>query len=269
MGVFQERLHRFGARVLVRGRDEYCHVTNSGRLRELLYPGAKVALVDHASKKLASGKPRKTRYSIRLAYYRKKWVCIEANVAPKLLTEAWSQGRIPELRAYRLLKAEVPLNRHTRFDFQASGSIPPGKKAWIEVKCVTLVDQKGLGRFPDAPSDRASKHLRELMLLSREPKTECFVFFILQNETGRAVGPKDNTDPLFGKTLREAARSKVRLLAWRARVDLKGARLDKSLRLDLKFPASTGARASKEAPRRIGTKAKDLRGSASTKPVHN
>ncbi len=42
-----ERLHRFGAIVKVRGREEYCHVTYSGRLKVLLYPGAKVALVDH------------------------------------------------------------------------------------------------------------------------------------------------------------------------------------------------------------------------------
>ena len=202
---------------------------------------------------------------------KKMEVCIEANVAPKLWDEAWSQGRIPELRAYGLLKAEVPLNRHTRFVFQAQGSIPPGKKAWIEVKCVTLVDDQGLGRFPDAPSDRASKHLRELMFLSRGSKTECFVFFILQNETGRAVGPKDDTDPLFGKTLRAAARSKVRLLAWRARIDLKGARLDKALRLDLKFPASNGARASKAGPEptKAKVKARTRIGVHSCKPAHN
>ena len=47
IGTFIERLHRFGATVEVKGKKEYCHVTNSGRLRELLFPGAKVALVDH------------------------------------------------------------------------------------------------------------------------------------------------------------------------------------------------------------------------------
>jgi len=75
-GIFIERLHRFGAWVKVRGRKEYCHVTNSGRLKELLYPGAKVALVDHLPQlKTKNSKlktARKTRYAIRLAYYRKK-----------------------------------------------------------------------------------------------------------------------------------------------------------------------------------------------------
>jgi len=231
-GIFIERLHRFGATVKVRGRIEYCHVTNSGRLKELLYPGARVGLVDHLSQfKIKNSKSkirRKTRYAIRLAYYRKKWVCIEANVAPKLLHEAWEKGLIPSLRKYDILKAEVPLDRHTRFDFQARNS-KTGDKAWIEVKCVTLVGSDGTARFPDAPSERASKHLRELMMLSRRPRTECFVFFILQNPHGRAVGPKADTDPVFAKTLRKTAKTKVNLEAFHALVDWKGARLDRSI----------------------------------------
>lgn len=268
LGVFRERLHRFGATVQVRGRLEYCHVTNSGRLRELLKPGARVAMVDHQGKTLKSGAPRKTRYSIRLAFYRKKWVCIEANVAPRLLAEAWKLKKIPELAPYLVLKAEVPLNAHTRFDFKASS---PGarEKAWVEVKCVTLVDSKGVGRFPDAPSERASKHLRELKALSRLPQTKCFVFFILQNSHGRAVGPKDDTDPLFGKTLREISRSEVNLSAYRVRVDLKGAWLEKAVPLDLRFPAPISAKGAKTGPTPIKTKDKARSGSASTKSVHS
>jgi sugar fermentation stimulation protein A len=227
-GLFVERLHRFGATVRVRGRKEYCHVTNSGRLRELLFPGAKVALVDHSPELRSANsalKPRrKTRYAVRLALYRKKWVCIEANIAPKLLDEAWRQGRIPCLKPYDQWKAEVPLNAHTRFDFRGINS-KTGENAWIEVKCVTLVGEKGIGYFPDAPSDRASKHLRELMTLAKKPKTKCFVFFILQNPFGKAVAPKDETDPLFGETLRKAPKSHVVLRAFRAEVDLKGSRL--------------------------------------------
>jgi sugar fermentation stimulation protein A len=146
-----------------------------GRLRELLFPGARVALVDHSARLSAPPKsPRKTRYAIRLAHYREKWVCIEANIAPKLLEEAWRQGRIPCLKPYDQWKAEVPLNAHTRFDFRGINS-RTGERAWVEVKCVTLVGEGGLGYFPDAPSERASKHLRELMALAKKPKTRCFV----------------------------------------------------------------------------------------------
>lgn len=229
-GIFMERLHRFGAWVRVRGRKEYCHVTNSGRLKELLYPGAKVALVDHRPKlktqNLELKTRRKTRFAVRLAFYRGKWVCIEANIAPKLLMEAWKEGRVPNLAAYDRLRAEVPLNRHTRFDFLAENSATGGK-AWIEVKCSTLVDNKGIGRFPDAPSTRATKHLEELMAQAKKPKTKCFVFFILQNPHGKAVAPKDDTDPVFGKKLRKASRSGVTMGAFRARVWLRGARLDR------------------------------------------
>ena len=169
---------------------------------------------------------RKTRYAVRLAHNKKKWVCIEANIAPKLLKEAWSLGKARSLKGYDKLQAEVPLNAHTRFDFQARNT-KTGEKAWIEVKCVTLVGEKGLGQFPDAPSERASKHLRELMVLSRKPKTKCFVFFILQNPLGKGVTPKDDTDPVFGKTLRRTAKTKVTLLAYSTQVNLKGSKLRK------------------------------------------
>ena len=238
LGNFVERLHRFGATVKVKGRMEYCHVTNSGRLRELLVPGAKVALVDHQG---GSGKTnRKTRYAVRLAFYRGKWVCIEANIAPRLIKEAWEKGKIAGLEPYDRLRAEVSLNAHTRFDFLAENS-RTGEKAWIEVKCVTLVDQKGRGFFPDAPSDRASKHLRELMALAcpelgrgeRKPGIKCFVFFVLQNPYGKSVSPKEDTDPLFAKTLRVAAGSNVVLRALRAKVGLKSAQIERGIPIAL------------------------------------
>lgn len=232
MGIFMERLHRFGSIVRVHGRKEYCHVTNSGRLRELLYPGARVALVYHLGQPKTKNSKlktiRKTRYSVRLAFYRNRWVCIEANIAPQLLKEAWQKGQVKELKSYDHIRSEVPLNAHTRFDFLAQNS-KTGEQAWIEVKCVTLVDEKKIARFPDAPSERATKHLKELMLLSRKPKTQCFVFFILQNSFGTAVGPKNDTDPIFGETMKKASRSKVTLKAYRARVNLKEARLTHSV----------------------------------------
>lgn len=216
---------------------EYCHVTNSGRLRELLYPGATVALVDHSRKGVTPSSerktPRKTRYSIRLARYRGKWVCIEANIAPRLVHEAWKNGSLRALRGYDQLQAEVTLDRHTRFDFQARDP-RAGRKIWIEVKCVTLVDKHGRGFFPDAPSERASKHLRELMILHRRPKTRSLVFFVLQNPWGLSVSPKEDTDPLFGETLRKAKKAGVGLVVLRTKVDLRGAEVVGSGTLKLK-----------------------------------
>lgn len=237
LGSFIERLHRFGAKVKVRGKVEYCHVTNSGRLRELLYPGATVALVDHRPRsKIHNLKlriPRKTRYSIRLAFYRGRWVCIEANIAPRLIHEAWKKGTLKTLRVYDHLQAEVPLDRHTRFDFQAKDS-RTGRKAWIEVKCVTLVDKQGRGFFPDAPSERASKHLRELMALLRKPRTRSLVIFVLQNPWGLSVTPKEDTDPVFAETLRKAKKAGVGLMVLRTKVDLKGAEVAGTGKLILK-----------------------------------
>jgi sugar fermentation stimulation protein A len=228
-GVFLERLHRFGAQVRVNGRKEYCHVPNSGRLRELLYPGAGIILVDHGS---PGSRNRKTRFSVRLARHRGKWVCIEANIAPLLLKEAWEKNQIPELKAYDQLKAEVPLNAHTRFDFKGTNRAT-GQTAWVEVKCATLVEKDGTARFPDAPSERASKHLRELMELAQKPKTQALVFFVVQNPHASAVRPKEDTDPLFAETLRQASHKNVYLGAYLAKINLKGAAILRPLKVRL------------------------------------
>lgn len=231
-GTFLRRLHRFGALVEVGGREAYCAVTNCGRLQELLFPGNAVALTDHGDALTKAGAPRKTRYSIRLARFAGRWMSLEANLAPRLLEEAWRAERVPELAAYRRLTPEVRLDVRTRFDFRADGA-PDGTCCWVEVKCVTFVDEHRVGRFPDAPSTRAVKHLRELAAEAKRPSTRSLVVFVLQNAVGESVGPKDDTDPAFGAALREAAGRGVKLCAYRARVDLTGAVIEGPVPLDL------------------------------------
>ena len=82
----------------------------------------------------------------------------------------------------------------------------------IEVKGVTLEDG-GAARFPDAPTERGVKHIRELQKAA-EAGLGAALFFVVQMEGMKSVAPNEETHPAFGAALREAAAAGVRVCAW-------------------------------------------------------
>ena len=96
----------------------------------------------------------------------------------------------------------------SRFDFR----IDLGEStAWLEVKGVTL-EEDGIVRFPDAPTERGVRHIRELCEMARSGE-QTTVLFIIQMSGARAFMPNDKTHAAFGDALREAAAAGVRILA--------------------------------------------------------
>ena len=154
-GVFLERLNRFVARVRVDGTELSVHVRNTGRCRELLVPGNVVWL-------LKSGNPaRRTGYDL-IAVERADGKLINMDsLAPNRVAEEWlragGMGEIANLRA------EVRVG-DSRFDFRAESG---GRPFFIEVKGCTL-EKGGVARFPDAPTLRGLKHVRELTELAKK-----------------------------------------------------------------------------------------------------
>ena len=95
-----------------------------------------------------------------------------------------------------------------RFDFSFERE---GKTCFLEVKGVTL-EHEGVCAFPDAPTERGARHLQHLAQLAREGY-ETWALFVIQMEDVKYLHPNDATDPAFGKALREAAQSGVRVMA--------------------------------------------------------
>lgn len=81
----------------------------------------------------------------------------------------------------------------------------------MEVKGVTL-EENGVARFPDAPTERGVKHLHGLVK-ALEEGYEAYVLFVIQMKGMRCFSPNDQTHPAFGEALREAAARGVRILA--------------------------------------------------------
>jgi len=209
-GRFLARPNRFIARVEVDGRAETVHVKNTGRCRELLVPGCTVYLEGSASPQ------RKTRYDLvaveKARPGRSPLLINMDSQAPNRVFGEWmAAGLGAELGLPKptLLRPETTWG-NSRFDFYWE-EMKIGRKGFVEVKGCTL-EEDGLALFPDAPTQRGVKHLRELMAC-REAGYEAAMCVVIQMEGMAAFSPNDKTHPEFGAALREAARAGVRVLA--------------------------------------------------------
>ncbi len=192
--IFLERINRFLARVRLDGTEEFVHVKNTGRCRELLLPGAEVFLAP------AAGEKRKTRYDL---------ITVRKNTG--VLFNIDSQ--VPNQVVYEWLRQQdfskiVPEFRYgnSRIDFYLEKA---EARYLLEVKGCTL-EVNGIGYFPDAPTERGVKHLREL-IRARKDGYEAGVVFVLQMDGVFEVRPNVSTHPEFGQALEEARTAGVQV----------------------------------------------------------
>lgn len=194
-GIFIDRPNRFIAHVETGGAVETVHVKNTGRCRELLIPGAQVRL------ETSDNPARKTKYDL-VAVYKNGlgWVNIDSQ-APNKVAAEWlaKQG-------FDLMKPEYTYGK-SRIDFYMEKG---GQKYLMEVKGCTL-EVDGIGYFPDAPTERGVKHLREL-IKAREDGYECAVAFVVQMEHIVEVRPNVGTQPEFGTAWEEAQAAGVKIV---------------------------------------------------------
>ncbi len=202
-GSFQSRPNRFIARVEIDGKEEICHVKNTGRCRELLPEGAQVWC------EVFDDPKRKTKFDLITVKKGNRLINMDSQ-APNKAAKEWllsgGLGKICDLR---------PETTHgdSRFDFSFTLE---GRKCFLEVKGVTL-EQDGICAFPDAPTARGVKHLQGLTQAVQEGYGG-FVLFVIQMSDVVYLHPNDSTDPAFGKALRQAAAAGVTVLAVDCRV---------------------------------------------------
>jgi sugar fermentation stimulation protein A len=197
-GIFLARPNRFIAYVEIRGREEVCHVKNTGRCRELLIPGAAVWCQEW------NNPARKTKFDLIAVQKGDRLINMDSQ-APNAVAKEWLEaGGLGEISE---LKGEYT-HGDSRFDFSF---IKDGKRCFLEVKGVTL-EEDGICAFPDAPTQRGVKHLRGLTRLAEEGYG-AYVLFVIQMADVKYLHPNDARDPAFGVALREAAAAGVTVLA--------------------------------------------------------
>lgn len=198
-GRFLERSNRFIAKVMTGGRVETVHVKNTGRCRELLVKDALVFLEK-------SGNPRRsTAYDLVAVRKGERMINMDSQ-APNRAVEEWLKagGLFPDIR---LVRSETVYG-NSRFDFYIETK---SDRVFMEVKGVTL-EEDGVVLFPDAPSERAVKHVQELAAAKREGY-RAVVMFVIQMEGVRYFTPNRKTHAGFADALLSAAGEGVEILA--------------------------------------------------------
>lgn len=203
-GIFLERPNRFIAHVEIEGRTEVCHVKNTGRCRELLVPGALVFLEKSDNPK------RKTQYDLIAVQKGGRLINMDSQI-PNQVAEEW-------LRAGNLFGKDAVIRREvtygaSRFDLYIESQ---GRKIFMEIKGVTL-EENGVVRFPDAPTQRGVKHIRELCRCIKDGY-EAYIMFVIQMEEVKYFEPNAETHKEFAQALLEAEKEGVHILAYACHV---------------------------------------------------
>lgn len=203
-GTFLERPNRFIAYAELAGKTEVIHVKNTGRCAELLIPGASIYVQE------SDNPARKTKWDLIGVEKGSRMINMDSQV-PNLVVKEWIEsGHLTS--DIRMVRPETAYG-NSRFDlYVETGS----SRIFIEVKGVTL-EEEGVVRFPDAPSDRAVKHLQELEKAVREGY-EAYVFFVIQMKGVRYFTPNMDTHPAFCEALKSAKAAGVNILAYDCRV---------------------------------------------------
>lgn len=221
-GIFLARPNRFIAQVLIDEKEEIVHVKNTGRCKELLLPGVKVILED------CSHNPnRKTKYSLIAVWKQNMLVNMDSQVPNEVVFNALKENKIQELKNLRYLKREVTFN-NSRFDIYFEDE---KQKGFIEVKGVTL-ENNHISMFPDAPTERGTKHVLE-MIEAVNQGYRGTIFFLIQMKGPQSFKLNWEMDRKFSEAVKLAYENGVKILAYDSIVNNNSIQIGKSIELDL------------------------------------
>ena len=244
-GIFLQRPNRFIAHILINGKEEVCHVKNTGRCHELLIPGCTVYCA------VSDNPQRKTKYDLIAVEKSIENQIVFANAgipsqhvkstpeahstllvnmdsqAPNAAVTEWLRSGASPFGKIDFLKPEYKYG-NSRFDFYLECN---SRKIFLEVKGVTLEDNSVV-LFPDAPTERGVKHVREL-IRCHEEGFETYVLFVVQMEHAQYFTPNRKTHPQFADALCEAQNAGVQLLAYTCKVTPDEMKIYKELKISL------------------------------------
>ena len=200
---FIKRPNRFNAIVKINGTETTVHVPNTGRCKELLYEGVTVLLREENNEK------RKTKYDLICVYKRDELICIDSQIPNKVVKEALLNKAVDKLKKYTKIESEK-FYGNSRFDFKLSTE--KNEEYYLEVKGVTLENQK-FAMFPDAPTERGTKHINELIKAKKAGKG-AGILFLIQMKNVKSFSPNYETDIKFSNALKEAYKEGVDIFVY-------------------------------------------------------
>lgn len=220
--TFLERPNRFIAYADIAGKQETIHVKNTGRCAELLVPDAEIFVQE------SDNPERKTKWDLIGVRKGERLINMDSQIPNKVVGEWLSAGNL--FSAGASVRPETVYG-NSRFDFYVEEG---ENRAFIEVKGVTL-EEEGVVRFPDAPSERAVKHVEELIRAKKEGY-DAYVFLVIQMKGVRYFTPNIDTQPEFAEALKKAKAAGVRILAYDCKVTEDSIQIDEEVPVILEEP---------------------------------
>jgi sugar fermentation stimulation protein A len=210
--IFKSRSNRFLGISEHQGKCVKSFIPNTGRMNELLYPGAQVYLLERPAFN------RKTRYDLVLVENEGKLVSIDSRLPIILLSEAINSDQLSEFKGLKVERTE-PSFLNSRLDLLLSNSF---EKLHLETKSCTLVE-KGTALFPDSPTTRGARHLRTLVKALNIGRA--VVVFIIQRKDATKFQSNTKMDPNFTEALSFAVENGVEAYAFISDVTLRGVKI--------------------------------------------
>ena len=227
-GQFIRRYKRFLADVLMDdGEILTVHCPNSGAMTGCAIPGARAYISDSQNPK------RKLRYTLEVIETEAVSICVNTHTANHLVEEAIRDGRIRELTGFSNIQREVPYGaERSRVDLRLN---LPDQDCYVEVKNVTLGGEDGIVAFPDAVTERGSKHIRELTAMVAAGHRAALVYCVARTDA-LGVRPAHEIDPVYAATLAEGIQKGVEVYALGIEIDMPTLRLVKRLPVVSQLP---------------------------------
>ena len=220
-GKLVKRYKRFFADIKVNKDILTAHCPNTGSMMGLLQKDNDVWVSYNNDPK------RKLKYTLELIKVNNNMVGVNTHFANKIVKEGLRLNYFEEFKKLKEIKSEVYFNKETRFDFLVNKS---NNKIFIEVKNVTLFRDDEIAEFPDAPTSRGTKHIKELINASKKG-FKAYVLFLVQIENMKYFKIAKDIDKDYYKNYLIAKKSGIQFLAYRCKIDPKEIKIDKKLKI--------------------------------------
>ena len=220
-GLFIKRYKRFFVDVKIGSKIVTTHCPNTGSMLGLLKKNNKVWLTK------SNNPNRKLKYTLEVIQENKSKVGVNTHSTNKIVLSALKFNLIKEFKNKTNIKTEVKFNKNTRFDFLLNEK---KTKTFIEVKNVTLSRKHGIAEFPDAVTERGSKHISELINAKKEGY-KSYILFLVQRNDCKYFKIASDIDVKYSKLIKEAVKKKINVLCYDCKFSSKGIKLNKPLKI--------------------------------------
>ena len=222
-GVLIKRYKRFFVDIKLKNKTVTAHCPNPGSMIKLLDKGNPVWITK------SKNKERKLKYTLQIIEVDNIKICVNTHVTNKIVQESIDKGVIKELKSFKIIRPEKKFGKDTRFDFFLYNN-KTDKKAFLEVKSVSLQRKIKHAEFPDSVTSRGKKHLENL-ISAYEQGYESYLMFLIQIEKCKSFSIAADIDPEYYKVFNNALKKNVNVICYDCKFTNKGIEINKKIDL--------------------------------------